>query len=76
MVYNGKQEPIAGLGHAQTVVLDLADGLLECHRTVVVDNFFTSISFAEILLQNDIYLIETLRSNRAGLKYGVVREKL
>ena len=43
MIYTGKQDPTAGLGHAQTVVLDLADGLLECYRTVVVDNFFTSI---------------------------------
>ena len=47
MIYTGKQDPTAGLGHAQTVVLDLADGLLECHRTMVVDNFFTSISSAE-----------------------------
>ena len=58
MIDTGKQDPTAGLGHAQTVVLDLADGLLECHRTVVVaDNFLTSISLAESLLRNDTYLI-------------------
>jgi Transposase IS4 len=57
MVYTGKQDPTAGLGHAQTVVLDLADGLLGCYRTVVADNFFTSISLAKILLRNDTYLI-------------------
>ena len=76
MVYTSKQGPTAGLGHAQTVVLDLADGLLGCHRTVVVDNFFTSISLAESLLRNDTYLIGTLRSNRAGSEHGVVQEKL
>jgi hypothetical protein len=76
MIYTGKQDPTAGLGYAQTVVLDLADGLLECHRTVVVDNFFTSISLAESLLRNDTYLIGTLRSNRAGSEHGVVQKKL
>ena len=76
MIYSGKQDPTAGLGHAQTVVLDLADGLLECHRTVVVDNFFTSISLAESLLRNDTYLIGILRSNWAGSGHEVVRKKL
>jgi hypothetical protein len=75
-IYTGKQDPTAGLGHAQTIVLDLADGLLECHRTVVVDNFFTSISLAESLLQNDTYLIGTLRSNRTGSGHDVVQKKL
>ena len=76
MIYTGKQDPTAGLGHAQTIVLYLADGLLECHRTLVVDNFFTSISLAEILLRNDTYLIGTLRSNRPGSGHGVLRKKL
>jgi hypothetical protein len=76
MIYTGQQDPTAGLGHGQTVVLDLADGLLQCHRTVVVDNFFTSISIAESLLQNDTYLIGTLRSNRAGSGHEVAQEKL
>jgi hypothetical protein len=76
MVYTGKQDPTAGLGHAQTVVMDLAYGLLGCHRTVVVDNFFTSISLAESLLWNDTYLIGTLRSNRAGSGHEVVQKKL
>jgi hypothetical protein len=76
MVYTGKQDPTAGLGHAQTVVLDMADGLLECHRTVVVDNFFASMSLAESLLRNDTYLAGTLRSNRVGSEHGVVQKKL
>lgn len=76
MIYTGKQDPTAGLGHAQTVVLDLADGLLECHRTAVVDNFFTSISLAENLLRNDTYLIGTMRTSRAGSAHRVVQKKL
>ncbi|CAF5009696.1 unnamed protein product, partial [Rotaria sp. Silwood1] len=61
MVYTGKQDPMAGLGHAQTVVMDLIDDLLGCYRTVVTDNYFTGISLAKRLLQNDTYLIGTLR---------------
>ena len=74
--YTGKQDPTAGLGRAQIVVLDLADGLLECRQAVVVDNFFTNISLAESLLQNDTYRIGTLKSNRARSGHGVVQKKL
>ncbi|CAF1139447.1 unnamed protein product [Rotaria magnacalcarata] len=76
MVYTGKQDPTSGRRHTQTVVMDLADVLLECHRTVVVDNFFASMSLAESLLRNDTYLIGTLRSNRAGSEHEVVQKKL
>jgi hypothetical protein len=66
MVYTGKQDPIAGIGHAQTVVMDLMSDLLGCYRTVVADNFLTSISLAERWLEHDTYRIGTLRSNRVG----------
>ena len=56
--------------------MDLTDGLFECHRTVVVDNFFTSISLADSLLRNYTYLIGTLRSNRAESEHAVVQKKL
>ena len=74
IIYTGKQDLTAGLGHAQTVVLDLADGLLKYHRTIGVDNFFTSISLAERLLRNDNYLIGILRGNRAGSEHRVVQK--
>ena len=48
VVYTGKQDPTAGFGHAQTIVIDLADDLLGCHRTVVLDNFFTSMALAKV----------------------------
>ena len=66
MVYTGKQDPMAGLGHAQAVVMDLIGGLLGCYRIVVADKFFTSIFFAKRLLHNNTYLIRPSRSNRAG----------
>ncbi|CAF1333659.1 unnamed protein product [Rotaria magnacalcarata] len=76
MVYTGKQDPTTGLGHTQAVVMDLADSLLGCHRTVVVGNFFASVSLAKSLLRNDTYLIGTLRSKRAGSEHEVVQKKL
>jgi hypothetical protein len=41
VVYAGKQDPTSGVGYAKTIVMDLADGLLGYHRTIVADNFFT-----------------------------------
>ena len=76
MVYTGQQDPTAGLGHAHTVVMNLLDGLLGCYRTVVADNFFTTISLAKRLLEDDTYLIGTLRSNRAGSGNEVTQRKL
>ena len=67
IIYTGQQDPTTGLGYGQTVVLDLADGLLQCHRTVVVDNFFRSVSLTESVLQNDTYLIGTKSNNGVKL---------
>ena len=76
LIYTGEQDPMAGLGHAETVVVNLLDGLSECYRTVVADNFFTSISLAKSLLAHDTYLIGTLRRNRATSGKEVLQRKL
>ena len=75
MVYTSKQDPTAGLGHAQTVVIDLADDLLGYHLTVVVHNFVASMALAKSLLQNDTYFIGTLRRNRAGSGHEAIQKK-
>ena len=56
--------------------MNLLDGLLGCYRTVAADNFFTSISLGKRLLEDDTYLIGTLRSNRAGSGNEVPQRKL
>ena len=56
--------------------MDLSEDLLRCYRTVVTENFFTSIPLAKRLLRNDTHLIETLRSNRVGAGHKVVQKKL
>ena len=61
---------------ATWVVMNLLDGLDGCYRTVVADNFFTTISLAKYLLEHDTYLIGALRSNRVGSGSEVLRKKL
>jgi hypothetical protein len=76
LIYTGQQDPMAGVGHAERVVMDLLDGLSGCYRTVVADNFFTSISLAERLLAHDTYLTGTLRTNRAASGKEILQKKL
>ncbi len=76
LIYTGEQDSVAGLGHAETVVMNLLDGLSGCYRTMVVDNFFTSISLAKRLLVHDTYLIGTLRSNHVASAKEFLQEKL
>ena len=76
MIYTGKQNPTATLGHSQTVTTHLLKDLLGCYRTVVAGNFFTSIALAKRLLENDICLIGTLRSNRVGSGKAIVQKQL
>jgi hypothetical protein len=76
VIYTGQQDSLAGRGHAEAVVMNLLNDLSGCYRTVVADNFFTSISLAERLLEQDTYLIGTLRSNRAGSGREIVQKRL
>ena len=76
MIYTGQQDPMVDPGNAQTVVMNLLDGLEGCYRTVVADNFFTSIPLAKRLLEDDTYLIRALRSNRTGSGSEVVQKNL
>jgi Transposase IS4 len=56
--------------------MNLLNGFLRCYRTVVANNFFTTISLAKRLLEDDTYLIGTLRSNRAGVGNEIREENL
>lgn len=76
LIYTGEQDPMAGVGHAETVVMNLLNGLSGYYRTVVADNFFTSISLAKRLLAHDTYLIGTLRSNRAASGKELLQKQL
>ena len=56
--------------------MKLLDGLDGCYRTVVANNYFTSISLAECLMEHDTYLIGTLRTNRVGSGGIILEENL
>ncbi|CAI6351009.1 unnamed protein product [Macrosiphum euphorbiae] len=65
-VYAGKNQ-VNGKGLACRVVLELSNPFLNAGRTIVTDNFYTSLPLANELLDNNTHLIGTLRSNRIRL---------
>jgi len=75
-IYSGKTDKTAGFGHADEVVRELTTGMLEEGRTVVTDNFYTSLPLARYLLEHKTHLIGTLRANRKELPAEVVKAKL
>lgn len=67
-VYTGKQHdgnPGQGLGHR--VVCNLTWPLVGKNHHVFVDNFFNSLTLAEDLLWDQIYICGTVRGNRQGI---------
>ena len=67
-VYTGKQHdgnPGQGLGHR--VVRNLTRPLVGKNHHVFVDNFFNSLTLAEDLLWDQIYICGTVRGNRQGI---------
>jgi len=74
-IYSGKTDTQSkGLG--ETVVLNLCEDYLDHRRTMVTDNFYTSVSLAERLLERKTHLVGTMRKNRKGLSSEVVKAKL
>lgn len=58
------------------VVLNLTKDLLNCGRTIIVDNYYTSVDLAHKLIENNTYIIGTLRSNRKLNPKTVLQAKL
>ncbi|XP_008188519.1 piggyBac transposable element-derived protein 4-like [Acyrthosiphon pisum] len=73
-VYGGKSQ-VDGKGLGCRVVLDLSRRYLNMGRTMVTDNFYTSITLANELLSYDTHLVGTLRSNRVKLP-EITKKKL
>lgn len=66
-IYLGKQVKTEGLGVGESVVLHLTEALKDSHARVYADNFFSSPVLAKKLLDNGIYFVGTVRSNRKGM---------
>lgn len=58
--------PKPGSSHTTQIVLDLAEPYLDKGRTMITDNFYTSIALAKALQNRKTHLIGTLRKDRAG----------
>jgi len=65
-VYAGKSQ-VDGKGLGCRVVLDLSQMYLNAGRTIITDNFYTSVPLAYELLKNNTHLVGILRSNRVKL---------
>ncbi|CAH1980584.1 unnamed protein product [Acanthoscelides obtectus] len=59
-----------------SVVMSLFEPILDSGRTLVTDNWYTSVDLAKRLMDRQTYLIGTLRKNRRGLPKDLVNKKL
>ncbi|CAH1989787.1 unnamed protein product [Acanthoscelides obtectus] len=59
-----------------SIVMSLFEPILDSGRTLVTDNWYTSIDLAKRLMDRQTYLIGTLRKNRRGLPKDLVNKKL
>ncbi|CAH2002648.1 unnamed protein product [Acanthoscelides obtectus] len=74
-IYAGKN---LDQGHTTptSVVMTLFEPILDSGRTLVTDNWYTSVDLAKRLMDRQTYLIGTLRKNRRGLPKDLVNKKL
>jgi hypothetical protein len=63
MLYCGKEDDMAGKGHASQVVMYLMADKLNNGHSLIMDNFYNSVALAEHLLLNNTHLTGTMRSN-------------
>lgn len=74
-IYCGKEHD-AGASVPTNVVMTLSENLLDKGRTVITDNYYTSLDLANKLLDRKTHLLGTLRSNRKGNPKEVTLKKL
>ena len=75
IVYAGRDKDRQG-SVAESIVMRLMNGLLDCGRKLFADNFYTSIPLAEILIARNTHYVGTLRKNRIGIPKEIVIKKL
>lgn len=74
IVYEGKKP--GNQNSPTNIVMKLCDQYLGVGRSVVTDNFYTSIDLASKLLEKNTHLIGTLRKNRKGIPKRILKQKL
>lgn len=77
-VYSGKDtnRSNSNISCAGKVVLSLMENYLNEGRTLIVDNFYTGLHIAHILLDNNTHIVGTLRKNVKFCPKDVLNAKL
>lgn len=75
-IYKGKGDTSQDLKHSEYVAMSLMEGLLREGRTLYIDNFYSSVALARVLLEKSTYVCGTLRSNRKENPKIVTDKKL
>lgn len=76
MVYTGMADDSGGKGHAQKVVLNLLDGMLDVGHSVYMDNYYNSYELAKCLAERKTHCTGTIRKNRKTFPKEVSEKKL
>ncbi|KAJ8975404.1 hypothetical protein NQ317_001944 [Molorchus minor] len=74
-LYAGKERD-PNISVPTKTVMFLAEKLLNAGRTIITDNYYTSLELANQLLNQKTHLLGTLRSNRRGNPKEVVNKKI
>ncbi|KAJ8877229.1 hypothetical protein PR048_021683 [Dryococelus australis] len=72
-VYCGKERDPSGAVPTK-IVMKLSEGLLDAGRTIVTDNYYSSLQLANCLLDRKTHVLGTLRKNRKGNTKEVVKQ--
>lgn len=75
-IYAGKERNEGNASVPTNIVLNLSRELLNSGRTIVADNYYTSLELANLLLDEKTHYIGTLRANRRGNPREVLDKKL
>ena len=73
---NGKEIKIDGLDHSGSIVVSLAEPLLNEGRLLVADNWYSSIALAKYLCERNTEYCGTMRPNRKHVPIAVKDAKL
>lgn len=75
-IYSGQSVQVFGLDTSGSIVVTLAEGLLDEGRCMITDNYYTSVPLAEFLLSRNTDLCGTVNRKRRGLPKDVMDAKL
>ncbi|GIY76629.1 piggyBac transposable element-derived protein 4 [Caerostris darwini] len=76
MVHSGMVDDSGGKGHAQKVVLNLLEGMLDVGHSVYMDNYYSSYELAKCLADRKTHCTGTIEKNRNTFPKEVIEKNL